>query len=152
MTFSRMQVLICLDLSKGSKAVLDAGCRLAKAMGAGVTLLHVAAPEPDFVGYDVGPQSVRDAQSQELRNEHRELEAWRNEALKRGVAARALMVQGVTADRILEHAVRLRAEVIVLGSHARPALIDALIGSTTQTVLRRATAPVLVVPPSARAS
>ena len=40
----------------------------------------------------------------------------------------------------------LGADLIVLGSHGHTAAYDLLIGSTTQTVLRRSPRPVLVVP------
>ncbi len=51
-------VLVCVDFSAASAEVVDAGARLARALGTGMHLLHVAAPEPDLVGYDTpgGPR------------------------------------------------------------------------------------------------
>ncbi len=145
-----MLVLACVDLSPVTEGVVSAATRLAGALGAELTLLHVGAPEPEFVGYDVGPDTVRDAVAQSLRREHRELEDWRQHALERGVEVRALMVQGPTAEKLLSQAEGLGADYLVLGSHGHSALYDLIAGSIAQAVLKEATIPVLVVPANAK--
>jgi nucleotide-binding universal stress UspA family protein len=109
-------------------------------------LLHVAAPDPDFVGFEAGPQSVRDDRAGELRGEHRELQR-RAETLRRqGIDAEAFLVQGPTVDTILDRLEHLGADLLVLGSHGHGALHRMLLGSVSRGVLRRTTRPVLVVP------
>lgn len=145
-----MSVLACVDLSPIAPAVVACAAELARALGTELVLLHVAPPDPDFVGYAAGPQSVRDQVAARLRKEHRELEA-RARALGGGsLAVKPLMIQGSTADGILSQAHKLGAQLIVLGSHGHGKLRDLLVGSVTDSVLRRAAVPVVVVP--ARAS
>ncbi len=141
-----MHVVACLDLSPLTEDVVVAATTLASRLGARLTLLHVGAPEPDFIGYDVGPDTVRDAVANSLRREHRELESWRQRASSDGVETHALMVQGPTVDKLLTQAERLGADYLVLGSHGHSALFDLIAGSVTQGVLKQATVPVLVVP------
>ncbi len=141
-----MHVVACLDLSPLTEEVVVAATTLASRLGARLTLLHVGAPEPDFVGYDVGPDTVRDAVANSLRREHRELESWRQRASSDGVETHALMVQGPTVDKLLTQAERLGADYLVLGSHGHSALFDLIAGGVTQGVLKQATVPVLVVP------
>jgi nucleotide-binding universal stress UspA family protein len=143
-------VLACIDLSDVTDAVLSCAVRLANAIGQELVVLHVAAPDPDFVGYEAGPQSVRDQVAKRLREDHRKLEQ-RVKLATGSVAARALMVQGSAAERIEEHAGRLGAELIVLGSHGHGRLRRLLVGSVTNAVLKRSTIPVVIVP-SPRAS
>lgn len=141
-----MQVLACLDLSATTAEVLTASTTFAARLNARLTLLHVAAPAPDFVGYDVGPDTVRHAVARSLRNEHRELEAWREAARAQCPSTRALMVQGATVDKIVEHTERLDVQYVVLGSRATSALHDLITGSVTRGVVKRSTVPVLIVP------
>ena len=140
-----MELLVCLDFSETAQRVFDVGTDLALRLGANLVLLHVAAPEPDFVGYDVGPQTIRDDRKQALRREQQELETWCEAARSKGLSVRTVMVEGTTHTAILEHAAA--AQWIVMGSHGRSALMDMLVGSTTQAVLRHSPVPVLVVPP-----
>ena len=127
-------------------AVVEQGVLLSSALGAEVRLLHVGAPDPDFVGYGVGPGTVRDDAAHALRAEHRALEhlVARFEAAK--VVAKPLLVRGPTISTILEQAGRFGADLVVLGSHGHGALFNLVAGSVTQGVLHAATVPVLVVP------
>ena len=106
--------------------------------GGRLVLLHVAAPDPDFVGYDIGPQSVRDQVALELRTEHRSVQALAETLQHSGLSVTALTVQGVVVERILEHATRLQAELIVLASKGRSAVAELFTGSTVHGVLRAA--------------
>jgi nucleotide-binding universal stress UspA family protein len=57
-----------------------------------------------------------------------------------------LLVQGPAADVIVLEADRLRADIIVLGSHGHGAMRHLLLGSVSDAVLRKTTRPVLIVP------
>lgn len=138
-------LLACIDFSDETMAVVETAFELGAAVGAKVVLLHVGAPEPDFVGYDPGPQSVRDQVASTLRQEHRDIEALAAKAPP-GVTVQPLMVQGSSADAILEQADRLDADMIVLASHGHGALYDLLVGSVAKGVLAGAKIPVMVVP------
>lgn len=140
------QILAALDLSEVSDAVANRAASISRAFSARLVLLHVAAPDPDFVGFDVGPQSVRDARATELRDEHRRFQQLAGEFCDAGVDAEARLVQGSTVDTILQQAERQKADLIVLGSHGHGAVYRALLGSVSEGVLRRASVPVLIVP------
>ena len=45
-----MRILVALDLSSATERALATAIKLSRGMSAEVWLLHVAAPEPDFVG------------------------------------------------------------------------------------------------------
>jgi len=140
------KLLAAVDFSAVSKAVVDQAASLAEAFSAELTLLHVAAPDPDFVGYEAGPQHVRDARAKDLRTEHRDIQELADGLRERSVSARALMIQGPTVEKILEEAEQLQADTIVIGSHGHGALHRVLLGSVSEGVVRGARCPVLVVP------
>lgn len=139
-------ILAAVDFSPVSKAIVREAAALAEAFDATLTLLHVAAPDPDFVGYAAGPKTVRDARADELRTEHAELQTLSRALRDRGLAVHALLIQGPSVAKILEEAARVGADTIVVGSHGRGMLERALLGSVSEGVVRGATCPVLVVP------
>ena len=140
------QILAAVDFSPVSKAVIEQAASLAEAFAAELTLVYVATPDPEFVGYAVGPQSVRDDHAREFRDQHRSLQAIAEGLRDRAITARALLIQGSTAEKILAEGARLRADAIVIGSHGHGALYRALLGSVSEAVVRAAQCPVLVVP------
>jgi nucleotide-binding universal stress UspA family protein len=138
-------IVAAIDLSDVSGRVVEQAAALARAFSAQLWLLHVAAPEPDFVGYGAGPQTQRDAVAHELRDEHRDLQERAEALAASGVDAQALMVQGATVETILAECARLEADVVVLGSHGHGAMRRALMGSVSEGVLHKAACPVLIV-------
>ena len=121
-------------------------CRLLLAFKSKVFLLHVAAPDPDFVTYEAGPPSERDSVAQHLREDHRSLQTMEARLNEQGLDATAMLVQGATAQKILEEVQRLNADCVVMGSHGHSAMYELLVGSTTEAVVRKAACPVLLVP------
>ena len=91
-----MKLLVAIDLSDATGKIVDKTRDLAKSLSAKVWLLHIAEPEPDFVGYDVGPQYERDAISEQFHREHMDLQAIADGLRKEGLETTALLVQGAT--------------------------------------------------------
>lgn len=139
-------ILAALDFSPVAASVLTQSIELAERFGAHLWLVHVAAPEPAFVGYEPGPQVARDQRAGELREEHRDLQRHADELRERGLAATALLIQGPPVEKILEEAKRLGVGMIVMGSHGRSALARFMLGSVSEGVVRHAACPVLIVP------
>lgn len=139
-------ILAAVDLSAISPRVVEEATRLAAAFGARAWIVHVAAPDPDFVGYEAGPSVVRQQVARHLREDHRKVQALAEEARGRGIEVTALLVQGPTVLTLLDEASKLAVDLIVLGSHGRGAVLRALLGSTSEGVLRKAEVPVLIVP------
>jgi len=141
-----MNILVAVDLSPASEDVVEAARLIAEPIGATVYILHAAEPEPDFVGYDAGPEVVRTQVAQELRREHREVQALAEKLRNGGLNATALLVRGPTVETTLKEAESLKAGLIVVGTHGHGAVYDVLIGSYSAGIIRRSKLPVLVVP------
>lgn len=139
-------ILVPVELDQANERVVDLAATIAGTDDPQLWLVHVAAPDPAFVGYEPGPQYIRDIRAEELREEHVLLQRWRDRLIDRGLRAQALLVQGVIAEAIVEQARRLHAELIVMGSHGRHGLRKALLGSVCADVLHANAYPVLVVP------
>ena len=141
-----MKLLVAIDLSEASEKIFEKAAEIAKAFSAKMWLLHVADPEPDFVGYKVGPQYIRDEQSSQYHIEHNKLQAYADKLRAEGISTTALLIQGSTAESIIREASKLDVDMIILGSHGRGAMYRLLVGSTSEGVLRKSECPVLIVP------
>jgi len=141
-----MNLLVAVDLSPASERIIDAARRVAEATGARVHVLHVAEPEPDFMGFEAGPEVVRDQLVAEYRREHQAVQALAEKLRDRGIEAKGLLIRGPTAAATIREAERLDAALIVVGSHGRSAIYDVLVGSYSADILRKSHIPVLVVP------
>ena len=141
-----LTLLAAIDLGPTTDAVLAVVSRLARDLPAHVHLVHVAAPEPDFVGYQPGPPGVRQAVAESLRDERHRLDALVQRLRVDGLDVDGHLLRGVTAETILAEASRAKAAFVVVGSHARNALATALLGSTARELLRSGGIPVIVVP------
>ncbi len=141
-----MRLLVAIDFADATERLLAEAQGCAKPSSASVFLLHVSEPDPAFVGYQAGSDAVRDQVANVYREQHRMIQAHAEALRAQGVDATALLVQGATAQTILNEAERLGAELIVMGTHGRSAVMDMLVGSVSQAVLRHTTIPVLLVP------
>jgi len=139
-------ILCAVDFSDEGKGVIAAAAAEAKLRGAKLWLVHVAAPEPDFVGYEPGPDNERQFRADTLRAEHQTLHERVEQLKTEGVDAAALLIQGPTSEVLVEQAGELDATLIVIGSHRHGLWHRALWGSTESSVIEHAKCPVLVVP------
>ncbi len=140
-------ILVPVDFSDVTDNVVEMAASLAGAFSSSVILVHVAEPEPQFVGYDPGPLSVRVEVARDIQADRRRLEALKQ---KFGVPdVQAFDVEGSIPDEILRLAGEHRATLIVIGSHGHGALYHLLAGSVTTAILKHARCPVLIVPSEA---
>jgi len=141
-----MNILAAVDFSPVTDAVLTTLARIGAMTAVKVYLVHVAPPDPDFVGFEAGPAVVRGQVAAELRTQHQQLQGLADRLRDGGVEATALMLQGPTVETLIAEAAKLEAGLIVLGSHGRSAFRDLMVGSVAEGVVRRSTVPVLLVP------
>lgn len=141
-----MKLLVAVDFSDPTDRIMRVATRLAKCLDASVWVVHAAEPEPDFVGYEAGPEVVRGQVAKELRKEHRLLQEYRDQFRAQGVDARARLVRGPTVAALLAMAENQGADLIIAGSHGRGMVGEMLMGSVSHGLIRDGRWPVTVVP------
>ena len=146
------QVLVAIDGSATGNRGLKAAIGLASNQKAAPSILHVVddLTTVSYVG-DMGyvPAGYVDELLDDLRANGRRI-LTKAEAVARdsGVDAKTLLIEsrgGSIADAILGQARKLRADVIVLGTHGRRGLRRVVMGSDAEAVLRESRVPVLLV-------
>ena len=141
-----LNILVAVDISDATQKVLAVSKYFADATDARVRVLHVAEAEPDFVGYDAGPDVVRDQVASEYREEHRSVQEYAEQLRDAGIDAKALLIKGPLVATILQQAKRFDADLLIVGSHGFGAIYDLLVGSASRGILKDTEIPVLVVP------
>jgi nucleotide-binding universal stress UspA family protein len=141
-----VNILVAVDFSNATEPVMRITRRIAGNSGAHIYLLHVADPEPDFMGYDAGPEVVRDQVAESYNKAHRRTQEMAEGLRNSGLEATALTIQGAIVESVLDQAERLDAGFVVVGSHGHGAVYDLLVGSISEGIVRRSVRPVLVVP------
>ncbi len=142
--------LLAVDSNSGTEALLEWSTGLAQALEAKVWVVHIAAPGPSFVSLGSGPQYIRDARADELREEHRMVQAIADELSSRDIEAEGLLIKGPTAKMIVEEAAKLKAGLIILGRHEKSFLRRLMMGETSEELMRQSRIPLLVVPVGSR--
>jgi len=115
-------ILIPVDLYPSPVAALQAAVSLIELLDAQETKLHIL---------HIGTQDTSPAL---------DLPAWLTGRIER------LTLQGPVVDTIVAAADQMDADLIVMATEGRHGFLDALRGSTTEAVLRRAHRPLLAVP------
>jgi nucleotide-binding universal stress UspA family protein len=139
-------ILVTLDFHGKEEVLINKAKEIAKPFNAKIWLLHIAAPEPDFVGYEVGPQYMRDSVAEDLRKEHRLLQKYALDLQEMEIAAEGLLIQGATIDMIIEESKKLKIDMIISGHHERSFIYKAFIGSVSSQIIKKSKIPVLIVP------
>jgi nucleotide-binding universal stress UspA family protein len=139
-------ILVAVDFDDSFQDVVQFAIQMAKPFGAKLWLVHIAETEPDFIGYNEGPQYIRDSFARELREEHRNLQALCTRVEQADLQAEGLLVQGPTIEMLLDEAQKLHADMIITATHHRSFIYRAFIGSVSTELFERSNIPLLVYP------
>ncbi len=130
-----MNILAATDFSTRSNRALRQAGYLAQSDTARLHVVHV----------------VDDDQPDDLiRSEKREAERVLTEQVAampelKGVACNPRVMTGDPFDGILRAAAEVKADLIVMGSHRKQLLLDIIVGTTIERVIRKGSLPVLMV-------
>lgn len=139
-------ILALVDFSQITDDVVAKAGELAALYNAKCWLVHIATPHPDFVGYDVGPQYIRDSRAEVLKEEHHQLHSYKTALTEQGIDSEALLVMGPLHETISSEIAKLNIDLVILGSHGRSKLYELLVGSVCEHLLRNATVPMVIIP------
>lgn len=135
-----MKLLLAIDDSKFSEAATRAVIAQYQPKGTEVHVLDVvdlAIPIPTSYAAAFREESLRDGQ---------ELVQRTDEVLRKaGFKVQTVVEEGDPKAKILEHAAKWKADLIVLGSHGRKGAEYFLLGSVSEAVARHASCSVQIV-------
>ncbi len=141
-----MKLLVAIDFSEITELILEKVEEIALKTGAKVWLIHVVQPEPDFIGYEIGPDSERNFMAKRFRDKHVTIQEISERLKKRGINITPLLVQGPTVETIIEKAKKLNVDMIVSGSHGHGRMFYIMVGSNSKGLLKKSPVPLLIIP------
>jgi len=139
-------ILVAVDFNDAVGELMSYAESFAENYGAKIWVVHVAAPDPDFVGYETGPQYIRDMRADELKDEHKELQQICEMFIKPKIASDALLIQGSTVETVLEEAKKLKVDLLIVGTHQHSFFYNLFAESVSVELFKNAEIPVLSVP------
>ena len=149
---SYKRILVPVDGSPTAAVGMLEAIKLAKEGGGKLLLLHVVEDYLAFVGPDAGV-SIAPMLDALRQTGQRVLGRIALRVERAGIKPQSVLVEnygGRVADSIVEQAKRLRADLIVMGTHGRRGVTRVLLGSDADVVVRYSPVPVLLVPPRGR--
>ncbi|MDX1546171.1 MAG: universal stress protein [Rhodothermales bacterium] len=139
-------ILIPVSLRDTSVALVEHAAPVAAAFGGTVWLLHIFRTA-SFLATNRVPPELKEQRDRELAEIHRGLDELAALLTVHGLKVNPYVLNGQDpADLILEQAEAVQADLVVMGSHGRGALLETLLGDVAHDVLRKARCPVLVIP------
>ncbi len=144
------RILCPVDLSDSSRHAITHAVMMAKWYKARITALHVCnpvvVPSTDFVV--AGTPSVALLTEAEVEDVNAQILRWFGSV--EPVQIDVVIDNGNVANRVLDRALSLPADLIVMGTHGAGGFEHLVLGSVAEKVLRKATCPVMTVPPQSR--
>ena len=139
-------ILVAISFDQNEWHLLKHAETLAKKFDAKIWLVHTAAPDTDFVSMKASSQYERDARSDELIAQHKQLRNMGEDLESKGLVVEPLLIQGSTVKTLLEKATDISADLIITGLHEHGFFYNAIIGNTSLQLLRSSRIPVLTIP------
>lgn len=136
-------ILVPLDGTPFGEQALPVATAVARRTGARVRLAHVHRPVP------VDQQTLGATAEFAAREEdRRKLARVAGELAAAGVPAEHALLDGPVAETLVRHAAEVAADLVVMTTHGRGPLSRAVLGSVADSLVRRLTAPTLLVRPT----
>jgi nucleotide-binding universal stress UspA family protein len=136
------KILVAVDDSSPAKRAVDVAAELARELGAQLGAVHVVDSSLAFMPeYAV----IETSKMKELRRIGRLTLDHARAHVPESVQFEEILVEGDPADDIIATAQTWGADLIVLGNDSRGRLAHFLLGSTADSVIRRAPCPVVSV-------
>lgn len=126
--------------------LLSAATELAQKFDSKIWIVHIAMSSSDFIGYDIGPQHVRDFRAKELKKEHKLILKYTEELRTKNINSDGFLIEGSTAEAILKESEKLKIDLIILGHHKHNMLYRIFVNDTDGIIVNESKVPVLIIP------
>ena len=141
------KVLCPIDFSDHSLAALNLALKVTQQNDANLYLLNVAPVPAGAAGFQPVPM---DAYPFHEKDSQEKLAKLARERIPAAVRYETLVISGDPAERVIETARSLAADLIVMGTHGHRGLSRLVLGSVAERVVRESPVPVLTVHANSR--
>lgn len=144
------RILCPIDFSETSRHALEHAVAIARWYESHITALHVIhvplVPQPPILVADLANSLVPTASQRQACEDA--LRTWLGPAQDAGIKTDVLVDEGNAAEQIVAQAKSRQADLVVMGTHGLSGFDRFVLGSVAEKVVRKASCPVLTVPPA----
>lgn len=149
------RLLIALDNNAGAQQIAEMGYQLSAALHAETYLLHVTSNTTFYASPNYSPVlgfdsfNTLDAVQTDTESDMQRSAEMYLENLKRHLGderIKTVVKEGECAEKIVQTAHEINADIIVMGTHNRKGLDKVLLGSVAENVLHHSTIPLHIIP------
>ncbi|MDP6903702.1 MAG: universal stress protein [Verrucomicrobiota bacterium] len=135
------RILVPIDYSGNSEKAVRYACRFAEVFDATISVIHVVSYKPPLIAGGLVPVGTVS-----YRKEWKEtLTRWGKQIIPEEYHGDFLIREGNVCREICDTAEQVESDLVVISTHGETGLQHALLGSTAERVVQRASCPVLVV-------
>jgi nucleotide-binding universal stress UspA family protein len=145
-TIEVQTILVPLDFSDNSKAVLEWAAHLAREHESKVVLFHAYHLPVEFQQLE-GAYLPPDFWANVKAEAQQSLGRYEAELRNSGVSVESVVREGYAATAIIDEAAEQNVDLIVIGTHGLSGIKHMLLGSIAERVVQKAPCPVLTVKP-----
>jgi len=138
-------VLVTTDFSDTAREAFQPAWLLAEKFGAALIVAYVEEDRVTPMTVEYTAVGLNDILREQAARTGAQLKEFTSECLGDGCGVELKIATGTPHVEIIRLASECRADLIVMATHGRGGVAHALLGSTTERVLRRAPCPVFVV-------
>lgn len=143
------KILVTLDGSKFSEAILPYAEKLARTMKSEVTVLRVAEPArlPQLSAYRDREQYEKEFMTRMVKESKRYLTRKKNALSRKGLKVNSVLLEGKAVEAILEYTEKKQFNLIALTTHGFSGITKWAYGSVASRMIEGSPKPLLLVRP-----
>lgn len=139
-------ILVAIDFGDNEELLVQKAIEIGLKFQSKIWIVHASAPDPDFVSFDAGPQSVRDDRAKTLQKQNEIIGLLTDKVKAVGLDVTGLLIQGPTVELIIEESEKLKADLIIIG-HKNLGFFEKFIkGSVSSGILQNSKIPMMIIP------
>lgn len=141
------KIIIAVDFSIFTPFLISSSLSLLDREDNEIILLHVTRPKLELGASYTDVSEPRHNVAAQYVEERKQLQALVEEIRKDKVKVRCLMLSGGPIENVIaQESQKVKADLIVIGTHGKGAITGKLLGSVSQGLLKLSKTPLLIVP------
>lgn len=143
-------ILVPTDFSKNAENACQFAIEIAKETKAKIVMMHafetpILYSEMPAIGAAFDYKAIHDSSMNKLKRFYEKIKKHIN-----GITIETMLLYGLPSSRIIETALEIKSDLIVMGTTGKGAVEKILMGSNTKRIIKNAPCMVLAVPPKAK--
>lgn len=142
------KILVAVDFTDENRSVLNYAKKLAKEFHSSITIIHSESIQLFLDSYEINLMpsvEIIEAQKKIIAGKLNQIE---KEFIDENIPVETILLEGTTVKNILDEAKKCNAELIITGSHKHGRFYNLIVGSTTNSLIKKSKIPILIIPSS----